>query len=171
MVVESVSTGAISTVFENPPGNVLNTRTFNPGQNLRIGAHVITSQYLPNPFASITFEVLGISSPIYVETRTNWLGDAWVDIVLPYETTKAYVRITAYFIGGSPAIETIPIAIGNVSPDPLPPTEEGDVFTPIKPFGDTLKWVVIGAGVIALVYIFSKAAPSVSRGYRSLRSA
>lgn len=140
--------------FENPPGEELATRQFEPGQDLRIVVKPMGFLGIPEPFIECRIELFNSFAPYYWDVRSNLFGTAYVDLVLPDMITQATVKVTIFWIG-SVEIVTIPIAIGT-TPAPIPEPPGGIIES-------TLKWVAIGAGMIALVYLASKAYPSVKR--------
>ena len=110
----------ITVSLESPPGNKLQTRSFAPGQSLRIGAH-FTGWMLPDPFTPIRIEVTGQNMPpVYEEVRANLLGDAWADVVLPDLPGKADIVVAATVNIFGPDRVVIPISIGDAIPDPVP---------------------------------------------------
>ena len=133
----------IEVKFENPPGNVLSTRQFEPGQALRIGVHV-THWSSPVIYLPVRFEFYNGAS--YFEDRsTDIWANAWVDWIMPNVVTKATVKITAYHILGPETME-IPIGIGRE-----PPPVGGAINW-------TLLWVIGGIGVgLAALYVFTRA--------------
>jgi len=132
----------INVKFENPPGTVLTTRQFDPGQPITVGAYITGALSLPEPFMPVDFELYGVDNnftPYFTSTRTTIQGNAWVDWNLPNVITKATVRITAHFFSGDEYIE-IPIGIG-VAPPPITP-------------GADWSWILV-AGVILVVAAFA----------------
>lgn len=132
-------------IFENPPDTVLNTRQFQPGQNLRIGGHVTGLLGLGEPFQQITLDIPELS--ISGQTNTDILGDYWFDITLPNVTKKATITITATFSVSGQDVVTVPISLGNLSPDPLPSPPDQGLF-------GNYTWLVV-IGLLAL-YIISR---------------
>ena len=138
----------IEVKFENPPGNEIHTRQFEPGQALRIGVH-ITGDIIPGlpiPWELVRFELYN-GTDFFEENYTDLWGNAWVDWVLPNEVTTGIVKITA-FTFGTASVETkeIPIGIGK-----QPPAIKGAVdWTPL--------WIIGGIAVgLAALYVFTRA--------------
>jgi hypothetical protein len=135
--------------FENPPGTVLNTRRFTPGQNLRVGAQVTTPLGGPAPGVATTFELYDTSfEPYYTGTTTDFFGNAWVDWILPGVTSRATIRVVAQsIIPGTNEVVEIPVGIGT-NPLPIP----GEINT-------TALWIIGGAVLVGavLVGVFHKA--------------
>lgn len=146
---------AIVVKFENPPGNVLQTRQFTPGQELRIGGHVTDITGLSIPLLGITLDILSSGfSPISMNTTTTILGDFWFDIILPSVESTAVVKIYAeptLLTGGQTA--EIPIAIGNILP---PPIEPPGTDTPWTVFLKYAPWIAAALGALYLYSVLPK---------------
>lgn len=151
-----------TTVYlENPPGTVLPTRQFEPGQELRIGGHVTGAAGLGEPGQSVVLDITGNFSPITLQTNTNFWGDFWFDIVLPEVISQANIRIVVTFSFAGQDIVNIPIGIGVIpGPLPKPPPQGGEVVA------DILKWGAIAAGVVGVIYLASIAAPAVKKPWQ-----
>jgi hypothetical protein len=108
--------------FQDPPGTILATRRFNPGQNLRIAGK---SDWLgvPDPLTPVDLSIEWSGAPFYLSSRTNLAGNYWFRVTLPNVLTKAVVAVTVHRPLGS-STTRIPIGIG-VAPDPLPGPEPG----------------------------------------------
>ena len=143
----------ITTHFEDPIGTVLQTRSFQQGQSLRVVSHAIGLLGLGEPGLPISVSIESPSQafpPLYQAGRTGIGGGAAFDFVLPFVDAKANVVVTVTFSGSD--IATIPISIGNAYPDPLPAPPPG--------LGDTLdnalKFLAIGGVIIALIWALQK---------------
>jgi len=133
----------ITVKFENPPGNILSTRVFTPGQGLRVGAYVTGPLGLGEPFIPVRFELYGDKfTDYYADTIATVQGNAWVDWILPNVITPAKVRITAFYPIGSDEIVEIPIGIGQEAPPIIPP-------------GDTSWMWAVGIGVVLILGAFA----------------
>ena len=144
--------------FENPPGTVLTTRQFAPGQDLRVGGHSTTDFGLPNVNGAVSLDITSAAfSPISVSSRVNWLGDFWFDITLPNVNAQAVVRVVVQYSMGSPEVVTVPIGIGTAVPGPLPKPPESEL-------SKTIRYAAIGAGILGAIYVVSMIAPTFKRG-------
>ncbi len=144
--------------FENPPGTVLATRQFTPGQALRVGGHSTTDFGLPNANGAVSLDITSPAfSPITVQSRVDWLGDFWFDITLPNVNAQAKVEVVVQYSLGSPEVVTVPIGIGSAVPAPLPEPEESEL-------SKTIRYAAIGAGILGALYVVSMVAPAFKRG-------
>ncbi|MHB8084323.1 MAG: hypothetical protein ACYDHZ_00660 [Dehalococcoidia bacterium] len=147
--------------FESPPGTYVATRSFQQGQSIRIGGKVVGIAGLGESFSAVSLDISGDPitefSPIYDNTYADALGDYWFDIVLPSVDARATVTIVAEpTIGGTDVI-TVPIAIGNATPAPLPePAASTDV----------VKWALIGLFTLGAVYVVLQSAPKIAEARR-----
>ncbi len=139
--------------LETPPGNPTTSRHFNPGDTIRVGEHV--TSLLGGPAWGVDIQV-DISSTggdffesLYASDKTNMLGDAWQDFILPNVNSKADIRVTASFGSTTPETVIVPIAIGNATPDPLP------IPKPVP--NELLNTILFGALGIAVLYVVLKA--------------
>lgn len=129
-----------SVVFESPPGNILNTRQFSPGQAIRISGKCVGPLGLGEPGTYVTLDIHDSFPSVYSSTYTNLLGDYHFDIVLPNVSTQATVHVCAQYTLGGIEDVTVPIGIGESAP-PLP--------SPPPSWEKTLEW--IGIGLFALI--------------------
>ncbi len=136
--------------LEYPPGNLISTRQFNPGDPLHIAVNCRgTVIGLPTPNVKVTLSISDTNfAPIYAEGLTNLAGNVDFDVVLPVVVAQATIQIIAIypiqiFIG--PEIVSIPIGIGTI-PEPLPgpPTNTWDQVFKVLP------WILVVFGVIYL---------------------
>lgn len=131
---------AITVKFENPPGNELPTRTFEPGQQLRIGGHVDATLLSGSSLRPVTMDLSSDTdsfAPITISSSTNILGDFWFDIVLPDVVSQASLLIVVDFLIGDDEQKIVSIGIGtNPKPEPKP-----------------VNWLVIGLGVAAVALV------------------
>ena len=146
--------------FYDTAGNLLNTRQFDPGQEIKLIAHVTSDFGLPGAGLTFRFELICPSeADYYYDTHTTLWGNADVVWTLPNYATKAVVRVTAFWsiaIGTTEEeIYDIPIGVG-MEPDPV-----------VNP-GST-NWIplIIGAAVVGVVILIvmtnkSSSSPSVT---------
>lgn len=126
----------ISVEFQSPPGTILATRQFNPGDSIRIAGKVTTSLGLPNSFQPVRLEVVDSFTPLFVESRTNVAGNYWFDVILPDVVSAANVIVTAWFPVGSPEQVVVPIGIGTTPPElPAPQPSFLDSLMPLIMLG------------------------------------
>jgi hypothetical protein len=118
----------------------LTTRQFNQGQEIVIKCHETSSLGIPSWNQETYLSIQGGSfPPIYQTALTNFWGDCEFHIVLPVVNSKATLLVTDHGDGiqiGADENYTLPISIGNVSPDPVP--------TP----SNILTYVLIGAAAL-----------------------
>ena len=157
---------SIYVYFENPPGTQLQSTQFTPGQPLHISVQPRVLGVI-DQFTRVTVDIHATSGsfpPILLDHATNINGNVAWDIVLPNTIAKAVCIVTVYdFIVGPTSI-SINIGIGT-APDaqPGPPPSFTQQLTNI------IKWVAIGAGVVAVGYLVFKALPTVSTGIKSFQ--
>lgn len=120
--------------FQKPPGNVVSTRRFEPGDQVRVGGRSTGDFGLPNSFMPVTLDMHDGFNPIYLQSRTNHWGSFWFDVTLPNVKSEATVLVSVnYIVGGWERME-IPIGIGVTPPD-MPSPPPGPM--------DWVKWVAI----------------------------
>ncbi len=135
-----------SVIFESPPGNVLSTRRFARGQELRIGGKVTGTLGLGEPFQAVQLYLEGDFDPIYQSSWTDLLGDYWFDIRLPDIDSQAVVTVVATFsLAGQDTVQ-VPIGIGDVRPPP--PDRPGDQGGSLTDVLTLLPWLALGFGVL-----------------------
>ena len=135
-------------ILESPIGTVVNSRSFDKGQSVRIGGKVTSSLSFPVQGSNVTIQIYGPTfAPLYYTDTSNFLGDFWVDTNLPFVDSKATIEVVAPFPVGSPDQVIIPIAIGNAQPDPLPLPDDG--------WTGLINKLLIGGLIIAIVYIIA----------------
>jgi len=162
---------AITVKLENPPGTEIQTRNFDPGQNLRIGVNVPNTW--PGVGANCKFQIEGTNiSPMYFESSTDVWGNAWWDANLPNVNAKADIIVIVSRMGafGTGDIETtkIPIAIGNVTPEPIkPPADPSENW---KMFLSYMPWIVgISAVSFGVIYLWT-ALPRAKSARKGLKA-
>ena len=137
---------SFTVLFENPPGTVLTTRRFTPGQPLRIGAKLASVLGGPAPFFPCTFEVFGGDfTSIYVETQSDMWSNAWADVILPNVVTRATVRV----VNKGSLEDTVEIPIG-IGMEPSPITDPDD------PLNQIWKYLPLMALALGAVYIATR---------------
>lgn len=95
------------------------------------------------------------------EGRTNWAGNYWFDITLPYVITLATVRVSATFFGST---ETADVQIGIGTTPPPPPVPKG--------FLDQLKpWLIVAGVVLGAAYAAPLLVPLGKEAAKSVRRA
>lgn len=104
--------------FESPPGTVLPTPRFSPGQQVRVTGKAIGAASIPDVGVDIHLQVSGSwFSPIEMSGQANILGNYWFDLTMPNQTGKAVVKVYRPGAWFSPVdSRVIPIGIG-VDPD------------------------------------------------------
>ena len=134
----------IKVIFENPPDNELHTRLFEPGQALRVGAHVTSSIGWPGVGALTRFEFYN-TTDFFTEKYVDILGNAYADWILPNEISTGTVKVTVFWAFSQEVVE-IPIGIGK-----QPPAIKGAIdWTPL--------WIIGGIAVgLAALYVFTRA--------------
>ncbi len=161
------TTGGTTVVLENPPGTPINTTQLEPGQALHVAVRV--RSYLGGPPTgpvSVELTIYDSFAPIAAVKTTNLLGNADFDVTIPNVISKATLRVVSTYSIMGQDIVIIPIGIG-VAPEPPPvPEPPSNIFTTIT---KTIQWVAVGAGVVAVLYLASKAAPSIASSYRQVR--
>lgn len=116
----------ITVQFEKPIGTVLTIRQFSPGDKIRVSGKVTGDLGLPNPGVPVTLSITDSFSPIYVESRTNVLGNYWFDITLPNVTSKATVTVSSWYVVGGWLQAIVYIGIGvEPAPEPTPTPQPG----------------------------------------------
>jgi hypothetical protein len=86
-------------------------------------------------------------------------GDANIPIQLPDIICKGVLKFWYEGFFSSPTV-TLNLAVGEPANLTTTPIQAGNIITQAE---TVLKWVAIGAGVIAVAWIASKAAPSVMK--------
>ena len=142
----------IAVKIESPVGTTLQTRNFQPGQRVRVGGHVTGALSIGEPFTHVRMELTGDGFyPLFEETRTNFLGDFWFDIIMPWTSGKANLQFIATFSLLGQDVVDVPIAIGNVYPDPTPLPPPQGTLPSLPDLGIDIDWNLIGiAGLVIL---------------------
>ena len=96
-----------------------------------------------------------------------WSGNASFDFTLPNVVTKATITAT-YTTGFSQVQQVLDTGIGEQSTTPKPPSGPTDLFSNLE---SSLKWIAIGIAVVGLIYVLSKAAPSIASGLAKSKKA
>ena len=96
-----------------------------------------------------------------------WSGNASFDFTLPNVVTKATITAT-YTTGFSQVQQVLDIGIGEQNATPKPPSGPTGLFSN---FESSLKWIAIGVAAIGLIYVLSKAAPSIASGLAKTKKA
>ena len=146
---------SISVTFQKPIGNILASRDFQPGDQIRIAGQVAGWLGGPDILTPISLDITGYFSSIHVDSKTNLVGNYWFDVILPNVVSGANVTISANRpFPDSRETVIVPIGIGTKAEDvPIPEPEPGF----LDQLGTVVKWVVIASGVIAVLYVLSKA--------------
>ena len=149
--------------IEYPVGNRVAGSEF--PENSTIKVQVTNANAFFNVDLTITFENTNIS-PYYMQASVSAMGNAYFILTLPSEVSKGILTVTEEAFFPIPAIkQSMNIGIGTPADETVPPEGlMGQLQT-------ILKWTAIGAGVIAVILIASKAMPSISEGYRKTRKA
>ena len=133
----------ISVNFEDSSGNEITSRTFTPGQNIRIKAHAMELG-APAWTIPITLDIQGGSfAPIYATMDGSIDGNATFNVTLPNVTSRANVQVSVVpLLGiGSDSV-TIPIAIGSIQPANDNPSGS-----------KTEEYLLIGGGILLALII------------------
>ena len=100
------------------------------------------------------------ASPAYNELTLSLMGNGWFVVQLPAVVTKGTITTSATGLLGH-STNKINIGIGEVADPTDPLTNPSSLLTEIETI---LKWVAIGAGVVGVAYLASKALPSITEG-------
>jgi hypothetical protein len=99
-------------------------------------------------------------SPTLISGTLSLAGDANIPIQLPDIVCKGVLKFWYEGFFSSPTV-TLNLAVGEPANLTTTPVQSSNIITQAE---TVLKWVAIGAGVIAIIWIASKAAPSVASG-------
>lgn len=156
---------AISIYWENPAGTRLTSTQFDPGQPMHLSIQVRGVLGLPESGLRVQVDIHRTSgeifSPILLTGQTNAAGNKEWDFTIPNVIATADAVFTVYPVIGSVQETTIKIGIGE-SPEEQEHGTEDTLLT-------ILKWTAIGAAAIGLIWLASKAAPTVVKNYKSIK--
>ena len=99
-------------------------------------------------------------SPTLINGTLSFAGDANIPIQLPDVVCKGVLKFWYEGFFSSPTV-TLNLAVGEPANLTTTPVQSSNIITQTE---TVLKWVAIGAGVIAVAWIASKAAPSLASG-------
>ena len=148
-------------LYDGNTGAELPSTTLQPGEMLGV-----KFTGLDDPFDTVVMHItfdnnnvpnIDMSAGIY-----NWLSggaQGWFIVPMPSVVCKGQIKLYVQSPLGTTGPTTINIGIGAIASPPVTPTTNSNPLTTLQ---TTLKWVAIGAGIIAVVWIASKAVPSIA---------
>jgi hypothetical protein len=152
----------MQTYLEYPIGSRTTKTQFDLGSTIKI--QVTNGNAFFNVQMTIVYDNPNIS-PAFNTGTFSIMGNEFFDVTLPNLVTKGKIIITEEGYSIIPTLtNTINIGVGAPADVTKPPAVAGDIFTEIE---TVAKWVAIGAGVVAVAYLASKAAPSVIKAVSS----
>lgn len=104
-------------------------------------------------------------SPTLINGTLSFAGDANIPIQLPDIVCRGVLKFWYEGFFSSPTV-TLNLAVGETANLTTTPVQSSNIITQVE---TVIKWVAIGAGVIALAWIASKAAPSVMKTVSPLK--
>jgi hypothetical protein len=154
-------------LYDGTTGETLPSTQLQPGEVLGV-----KFSGLNDPFDTVVMEITFDDtslSPIHMTAAIyNWFsGDAqgWFTVPMPTIICKGTIKLYVQGPTGTTGPTQINIGIGEVAEPPVPPKDD-NLLTELETI---LKWTAIGAGVIAIVWVASKAAPGIASGISQTR--
>jgi hypothetical protein len=151
---------ALTVSIEAPPGTTVTDYEFQPGELISVKCtdHEVVDFADQEVDIIITFAD-GSQALNERGTLSIWSGNFSARFTLPETITQGTITVTLT-TGGSQTNQVLEIGVGTIGTNPKPPKVAASWVTALE---SSLKWVAIGAGVIAVIWIASKALPDVSK--------
>jgi hypothetical protein len=150
---------ALSCSIEAPPGTTVQNYQFQPGELISVKCtdHQVVD-FLDQQIDIIIVFADGSQSLNSVGTLSVWSGNYSARFILPQTVTTGIITVTLT-TGHTQTKVVLNIGIGEPGINPTPPNPPpGDL---IQTSETVLKWVAIGAGVIAVAWLAAKVIPSM----------
>jgi alanine dehydrogenase len=145
--------------LEYPVGSRTDNTQFDPGSTIKV--QVLNGNANVACRMAITWSNPAVS-PYFDEGTLTFMGNGWFITNLPSVVTKGTISIQqGGWFGTNPVL--INIGVGTIADVTKPPTNT------LNQLATMLKYTAIAAGVIAVIWVASKAAPGIVEGYKRSR--
>ena len=150
----------LNVTIEKPAGNTVYDYQFMPGDQIRVKVSDAETFFAMGASADVIIIFADGSQSLHASHNLDWVGNASFDFILPSSNTTGTITVTLTSIAKQ-AQQILHIGIGEPGLNPTPPPADQNLITEIETI---LKWVAIGAGVVGVAYLASKALPSITEG-------
>jgi hypothetical protein len=147
----------MNATIESPRGTTVSNYQFQPRQTIYVKVSDATTFFAMGSEADVIISFADGSQALHQSHSLDFVANYTFTFVLPNTVTTGTINVTLNGIGAQENKE-LDIGVGTTGVTPKPPAPPDTLFSNVE---TVLKWVAIGAGVIAVAWLASKVVPSM----------